>query len=185
VSPPRPGWSLHLPESIWHELANHLFLTATNTEPSILAGRSHGPRGPRLLGRSCFIARDSVDYVPGVHGYRGLSASSSATPPNERTMKHLAVHRRCTPLRHRDRAFSSTDSPAISAAIRPRAAHRQLVGGLVLTPCAAAADLWLPGGGREEPPSFVIPGYTLQRLHSSQRRVGNVDAGGPGFSCRL
>jgi hypothetical protein len=51
----------------------------------------------------------------------------------------------------------------------------QPVGGLVLTPRAAAGDLWLPDGGREELRELVIPGGNLVRLRPRPARTTAAD----------
>jgi len=166
VNPPAPGWSLTLPPRMWQELASHLFQDDGDEHGAvILAGRSDGPRGPRLLGRDLILATDGVDYVPGKVGYRALTADfvrDAAESAYQEKLAYLAVHNHFG----LDRVgFSSTD---LASHERGYPALRQLTsrlaGGLVLTPHAAAGDLWLPDGSRADLTELVIPGNNLLRL---------------------
>lgn len=166
VDPARPGWSIHLTDTMWNELAEHLFCDGDEHGVVVLAGYSDGPRGPRLLGRELLIARDGVDYVPGRYGYRALTATfvgDAAERAHAERLAYLAVHN------HGGRdsvAFSRTDLASHERGYPTLVQLTgQLVGGLVLTPDAAAGDLWLPDGGREQLAELVIPGTVLRRLH--------------------
>jgi hypothetical protein len=165
VNPPAPGWSLTLPPQLWTELSDHLFRDDDEHGAVLLAGRAEGPRGPRLLAREVILAEDGVDYVPGKHGYRALTPTfvrDAAIRARDEKLAYIAVHNH---FGDRTVGFSSTD---LASHERGYPALRQItgqvVGGLVVTPHAAAGDLWLPDGGRTDLAETVVPAGNLIRL---------------------
>jgi hypothetical protein len=165
VNPPAPGWSLTLPPRLWTELADHLFQDDDEHGAVILAGLAEGPRGPRLLAREVILAQDGVDYIPGEHGYRALTATfvrDAALRARTEKLAYIAVHNHFGDLQV---GFSRTD---LASHERGYPALRQItgqvVGGLVLTSHAAAGDLWLPDGRRIDLAETVIPAGNLIRL---------------------
>jgi len=166
VNPPASGWSLTLPLRLWRELSRHLFRAAADEHGAVLlAGRSEGPRGPRLLGRELILAQDGIDYVPGTPGYHALSADfvrDAAVRARDERLAYLAVHN------HPEADVVGFSGIALASHERGYSALRQLtgqiVGGLVLTPQAAAGDLWLQDGSRQKLAELVIPGNNLIRL---------------------
>lgn len=181
VNPPAIGWSLTLSLRLWRDLSRHLFRNDANEHGAVLlAGRSEGPRGPRLLGRELILAQDDIDYVPGTTGYRALSADfvrDAAVRARDERLGYLAVHN------HPEAdvvGFSGIDLASHERGYPTlRQLTGQIVGGLVLTPQAAAGDLWLPDGSRRDLAELVIPGNNLIRLRphpTSNRRLGQADS---------
>jgi molybdopterin/thiamine biosynthesis adenylyltransferase len=165
VNPPARGWSLTLPPGMWTALSAHLFRDDEEHGAVILAGLAEGPRGPRLLARKLILAADGQDYVPGQSGYRMLTSGfvrDAVARAGEEKLGYIAVHNHYG----LDRVgFSSID---MASHERGYPALRQIigrvVGGLVLTPHAAAGDLWLPDGGRTTLAEVIIPAGNLLRL---------------------
>ncbi|MFI9580397.1 ThiF family adenylyltransferase [Streptomyces sp. NPDC052236] len=169
VNPPADGWSLTLPPRLWADLSRHLFRADGDEHGAVLlAGQADGPRGPRLLGLELLIARDGEDYVPGETGYRALSPTfvrDAIVRARDEQLSYLAVH--ChfgldnVQFSRVDLASHERGYPTL------RQISGQIVGGLVLTPHAAAGDLWLPDGGRAPLAETVIPAGNLLRLRPS------------------
>lgn len=132
----------------------------------IAAGVARSTRGPRLLARDLFLARDGVDYVPGRRGYRMLTAEfvrDHILYCRDQRLAYLAVH--CHGGSNRV-AFSPED---MASHVRGYPAlldiaQGQPVGALVLTPLAVAGDIWLPGGGRAELAEARMVGRKVDRL---------------------
>jgi hypothetical protein len=172
MNPPAHGWNLTIPPKLWNQLHAHLFRGGEAEHGAvILAKTAHGPRGPRLLGHDVILAADGVDYVPGEHGHRALSPSfvrDAAVRARDQESVYFAVH----PHPGLDRVgFSTIDLnshqrgyPALGQITN------QIVGGLVLTPHAAAGDLWLPDGNRSDLAELVIPAANLVRMRPSPAR---------------
>ena len=67
--------SLRLPQGIATELQEHLFPGDGDEHGAVIgAAFVQTRRGCRLLGRRLFLAKDGLDYIPGNHGYRMLTA---------------------------------------------------------------------------------------------------------------
>ena len=166
VNPPAPGWSLTLPPGMWGRLTAHLFRADRDEHGAvILAGQAAGPRGPRLLGRELIVADDGSDYVPGQVGYRTLAPGfvrDAAVRARDEQLAYLAVHNHAgaTTVNFSDIDMASHERgyPALQQITG------QLIGGVVLTPQAAAGDLWLADGSRADLAELVIPGGNLVRL---------------------
>ncbi|MEV0168776.1 ThiF family adenylyltransferase [Nonomuraea fuscirosea] len=174
MNTPATGWSLTIPPLLWDKLSAHLFPGDGDEHGAvILAGLAAGRRGPRLLARDFLPAEDRVDYVPGHSGYRALTTefiNMAIDRAEEEGLGYIAVHCHGGTTRV---SFSSTDLashergyPAISQIIeRP-------VGGLVLTPQAAAGRLLLPDGEWHDLAEIVVPSGNLLRLRPSPSAVG-------------
>ena len=179
VNPPASGWSLTVPWRLWADLADHLFRGDHDEHGAvILAGKSAGPRGPRLLAREILLAQDGIDYIPGTHGYRALAPTfvrDAALRAREESLAYIAVHNHFGDVTV---GFSSTDMASHERGYPAlRQITNQVVGGLVLTPHAAAGDLWLPNGERAELAEVVIPGGNLLRLRPHPARSSGVQTG--------
>jgi molybdopterin/thiamine biosynthesis adenylyltransferase len=165
VNPPAQGWSLTLPPRLWTELSGHLFQDDDEHGAVILAGRADGPRGPRLLAREVVLAQDGTDYVPGQTGYRALTPTfvrDAAVRARDERLAYIAVHNH---FGDRSVGFSTTDLASHDRGYPAlRQITGQIVGGLVLTPHAAAGDLWLPNGSRVDLAETVMPAGNLIRL---------------------
>ncbi|WP_410580169.1 ThiF family adenylyltransferase [Amycolatopsis sp. lyj-108] len=166
VNPPADGWSLTLPSALWGDLHQHLFGRDDDEHGAvILADLATGPRGPRLLGRQLLLAEDGIDYIDGTTGYRALAPEfvrDAAVRARDEELVYLAVHNHFGTT---SVAFSAVD---LASHERGYPALRQItgrtVGALVLTPHAAAGDLWLPDGTREHLAELVIPDNNIIRL---------------------
>jgi hypothetical protein len=165
VNPPAEGWSLTLPPSIWADLSGHLFADGQEHGAVLLAGLSEGARGPRLLASRLILAADGRDYIPGRRGSRMLTASfvrDAAVQAHDEQLAYIAVHNH---LGLNRAGFSGVD---LASHERGYPALRQLtgqiVGGLVLTPHAAAGDLWLTDGVRTALAEVIVPAGNLLRL---------------------
>jgi hypothetical protein len=81
---------------MFRELHGHLFPGDHDEHGAVIAaGICESGRGTRYLARKLFIARDGVDYVPGEHGYRALSANFVAQVSNYCALNKLcyfAIH---------------------------------------------------------------------------------------------
>lgn len=171
VNPPARGWSLTLRPRDWARLEQHLFSDGDEHGAVVLAERVEGPRGPRLLATQVLLAQDGVDYVPGTHGYRALSATfvrDAALRARAGRLAYLAFHNHGGTTRV---GFSNVD---LSSHERGYPAIRritgQTVGAVVCTPQAAAGDLWLADGTRATLAELVVPGAQLRRLRPEPAR---------------
>jgi molybdopterin/thiamine biosynthesis adenylyltransferase len=165
LNPPANGWSLVIPPRHWDTLTGHLFTGWGEHGAVLLTEQVPGPRGPRLLVRRVILAENSVDYIPGTTGFRALAphfVRDSALLAYSKGMVYIAVHNHGGFDRVR---FSEID---LASHERGYPALVQLTGnpvaGLVLTPGAAAGDIWCPGGDRADLAELVIPGRCLARL---------------------
>ena len=176
INPPAAGWSLTLPPRIWADLSGHLFGDDQEHGAVLLAGLADGPRGPRLLARRLILAADGQDYIPGQRGSRMLTSDfvrDVAVQAYDENLAYIAVHNHCGLNRV---GFSSVD---MASHERGYPALRQLTGqivaGLVLTPHAAAGDLWLPDGTRTTLAEVTIPAGNLLRLRPDPASAAAYD----------
>jgi molybdopterin/thiamine biosynthesis adenylyltransferase len=162
---------------MWARLAAHLFRADHDEHGAvILAGQAPGPRGPRLLGRELITADDGTDYIPGQAGYRTLAPGfvrDAAVRARDEQLAYLAVHN------HRGTNVVGFSDIDLASHERGYPALRQITGqvtgGIVLTPQAAAGDLWLPDGSRADLAELVIPGANLIRLRPQPARPDTAD----------
>jgi len=177
VNPPTDGWSLTLPPGMWAEMSAHLFRDDGDEHGAVLlAGYADGPRGPRLLGRTLIHAVDGVDYVPGQFGHRALTSNfvrDAALRAHDEALAYLAVPNHFglntvafSPV---DMASHERGYPAL------RQITGQIVGAVVLTPHAAAGDLWLPNRTRHTLAEVVIPAGNLLRLRPTPATAAAAD----------
>jgi len=119
---------------------------------------------------------DGVDYVPGTYGYRALSADfvrDAAVRAADQNLAYLAVHNHGGTDHV---GFSGTDLASHERGYPTlRQITGQVVGGLVLTPHAAAGDLWLPDRTRADLAEVVVPGGNLLRLRYKPAKAGDRD----------
>jgi molybdopterin/thiamine biosynthesis adenylyltransferase len=166
VNPPVNGPSLTITPRLWEDLADHHFPGDRDEHGSVIfAEYAGGPRGPRLLARRLVPALDGIDYVPGEHGYRALTATfvrDNILTARANNWVYLAVHN------HRGGDYVGFSPDDMASHERGYPALAQIsgttVGGLVITPNAAAGDLWLADGTRTALAELVIPGNNLRRL---------------------
>lgn len=160
----------------WKTLSDHLFGGRRERGAVMLAEETDGPRGPRLLVRQVIPAIDGIDYVPGTTGFRALSADfvrDCAMLAHEEQLAYIAVHNHGGWGRV---AFSDID---LDSHQRGYPTLVQLTGrpvtGLVLTPAAAAGDIWLTDGTRTDLAELVVPGRNLMRLRAVPTVPSDVD----------
>lgn len=161
------AWELRLPDSLFTELKRHLFPGDGDEHGAVIAvGAAQSPRGRRLLARQLFIAEDGVDYIPGQHGYRALTANFVARVSHfcaQNRLGYLAVH--CHGGRD-EVGFSDVDLashrrgyPALLDIMDGRP-----VGALVFAENAVAGNIWSQNG--IEPLELAtIVGLNHQRLY--------------------
>ena len=176
LNPPARGWSLVIRPRDWATLSEHLFGGWGEHGAALLAEPTDGPRGPRLLVRHVILAVDGVDYVPGITGFRALVPEfvrDCVSRAYDEQLVYVAVHN------HGgfDRVgFSTTDFNSHERGYPTIVQFTgQPVMGLVLTPGAAAGDIWLPYGGRAELAEFVVPGTSVLRLRPVRAAVSAID----------
>ena len=160
-------WTLVIPEGLYERLHEHHFPGDGDEHGSVVvAGIAQSADGVRLLAREIHPAVDGHDYLPGVRGYRMLTAAfvrDHVIACRDEQLVYLAVHN------HHGTdhvAFSDTDLasheygyPALLDIVRG-----QPLGALVLAERAIAGDIWLPGGGRAELAQTIIVGRRRRRL---------------------
>ncbi|MFJ8138912.1 ThiF family adenylyltransferase [Streptomyces sp. NPDC096013] len=178
VNPPAAGLSLTIPPRLWADLSQHLFQDDGGEHGAVLlAGRADGPRGPRLLARDLIIAAEGTDYVPGEYGHRALAPAfvrDAIVRARDEKLAYLAVH--AHPGLNRvgfsriDLASHERGYPALQQI------SGQIVGGLVLTPHAAAGDLWLSEGDRVPLAEAVVPAGNMLRLRSNPALAHLIDS---------
>jgi molybdopterin/thiamine biosynthesis adenylyltransferase len=165
LNPPASGWSLVIRAREWRILSEHLFGRGGKRGAVLLTEQTVGPRGPRLLVRNVIVAADGIDYIPGTTGLRALSPDfvrDCSMLAHEKKLTYIAVHNHGGWSKV---AFSKVD---LASHERGYPALVQITGkpvtGLVLTPAAAAGDIFLPDGTRAQIAELVVPGRNLLRL---------------------
>jgi len=155
--PPVEGWSLELPPRLWADLSGHLFADRCEHAAALLAERTHGPRGTRLLGRELIPATDDTDYIEGSTGYRSLTSKfirDAVLHARHERLAYLAVHN------HSDAALARFSHIDLASHERGYPALHQItgqpVGALVLTRRAATGNLWLPDGTQDTLTEVVV-----------------------------
>jgi molybdopterin/thiamine biosynthesis adenylyltransferase len=162
-------WKLTLDENLYGRLHHHLFRNDQDEHAAVIAaGLVETDRGARLLGRELFLAQDDVDFVPGVRGYRRLTAEfvgEKIAFCRDENLCYLAVHNHGG---DKSVEFSKTDVkshergyPALLEIAQ------QPVGALVLAENALAADIWTPDGSRRSVAETVVVGRNIQRIYPS------------------
>jgi molybdopterin/thiamine biosynthesis adenylyltransferase len=177
VNPPATGPSLTIPARLWQQLQTHLFTDDRTAHGAVLlAGWTDGPRGLRLLARDLIPARDHTDYEPGTTGHHALAAAfvrDNILRARDKHLAYIAVHNHGGTTRVQ---FSPTD---LASHERGYPTLTQIsntpVCGLVLTPQAAAGDLWHPDGTRTDLAEVVIPANNLLRLRPRPAAASAAD----------
>ncbi|ROR43495.1 ThiF family adenylyltransferase [Kitasatospora cineracea] len=176
VNPPATGWSLTIPPKIWDRLSDHVLGSAARGAV-LLAGLADGPRGPRLLARELILADEGRDYIPGEFGHRALAPTfvrDAVIRARDEGLAYIAAHAHLgldhVGFSEIDLASHERGYPSLSQI------SGQVVGALVITDHAAAGDLWLPDGRREELAETIIPTGNLLRLRSQPAEEGRPDS---------
>lgn len=147
----------------WNKLAAHLFPGDLDEHGAvILAGVTTNETGTRLIAREVILARDGIDYVPGRHGYRMLTADFVQTQSDkaaDESLAYIAVH--ChggttrVGLSPDDRRSQERGYPALLDIL-----DGFPVVGAVFATSAAAADVWLPDRTHHQLDRVVVTGST-------------------------
>lgn len=166
------SWSLAMPQAIADDLWEHLFRDDDDEHgAAILAGVALGSNGPRLIARELIKARDGIDYVEGVHGYRRLTPEfvrAAIMRGRDDGLAYLAIHNHggttAVGFSGDDRASHARGYPALLDIMRG-----QPVGALVLATDAVAGELWL-GADHVLPLSETrVIGNTIRRLYPASQ----------------
>lgn len=162
----RTPLSLTFTEPQFQEIQKHLFPGDGDEHGLVIsAGIVETSRGTRLLARDLFIARDGIDYVPGKHGYRALTARFVAEKSGycgDENLCYLAVH--ChggndwVDFSGDDLASHNRGYPALLDITKGGP-----VGALVFAKNAVAGDIWTRDG-RYELDHATIIGSRIQRI---------------------
>jgi molybdopterin/thiamine biosynthesis adenylyltransferase len=161
----------------FQRLMDHLFPGDADEHGAIVAaGVSHTARGTQFLSREIFLAKDGVDYVPGRHGYRALTADFVARCSHhcaQQGLAYFAVHchggRDSVEFSETDRASHRRGYPALLDIMDPAP-----VGALVFAQNAIAGEVWsrsnvVPLSG------MTVVGNKHRRLYSSPRISPSLD----------
>lgn len=160
---------LTIDQPLFERLYSHLFPGDGDEHGAVItAGVAETDRGPSLLAREVFLARDGVDYVPGKLGYRALTAEFVAHVASycaEQNLSYLAVH-----------CHGGTDSVEFSyvdfeSHERGYPALVDItkggpVGALVFAERAVAGDIWTMSG-RHALDRLTVVGPSVQTLFPS------------------
>lgn len=165
-----------IPRGMFTNLRHHLFPGDKDEHGAVIAaGLTQSPRGTRFLARKLFIARGGVDYVPGKHGYRALTADFVARVSNfcaQNKLSYFAIH--C----HGGR--DSVDFSPVDLESHKRGYPALLdimegdpVGALVFAENAIAGEVWTREG--VYPLNFAtVVGLNHERLYPSPRRSASI-----------
>src|SRR5438552_14503132 len=154
------SWTLVFPERLYERLWTHLFPGDGDEHGAVLAAGIAVGADNRLLVREVFPARDGVDYLPGEHGYRMLTAAFVRKGIRfcaREKLAYLAVH--ChgagssVGFSPEDIASHERGYPALA-----QINDGQVVGGIVVASQAIAGDLWLPDGARSPLTRAIVVG---------------------------
>jgi len=172
---------IDIPAYLKTELFQHLFPGDDDEHGAVLAASlAWNGDQVRLLVRHVMIAEEDVDYVPGVRGYRRLSAEfvhRALQYCRDRRLVYLAVHNHGGSDRV---AFSSVD---LRSHERGYPALLDLmqglpVGALVFASRAAAGDIWWSAQHRTPVTEVRVIGHTLERLRPSPEGSSDVAVDG-------
>jgi molybdopterin/thiamine biosynthesis adenylyltransferase len=161
------SWSLRIDESLFQFLMGHLFPGDSDEHGAVIAaGLSRTDRGIRLLAREVFLARDGVDFVPGVRGYRRLTPEFVADKIRycrDEGLIYLAIHNHgegnYVDFSDADNASHERGYPALlDISGGP-------VGALVFARRAVAADIWTPDRERRGLSEMIVIGQNITTLY--------------------
>lgn len=163
--------SLTITEPLCARLARHLFPGDGDEHGAIIvAGIVETARGTRLLARDVHLARDGVDFVPGMYGYRALTPAFIA-----RISDICASQKLCYLAVHCHGGSDSVGFSSVDMASHERGYQALLditmggpVGALVFAQNAVAGDIWTPQGRAQLSHATVI-GPRISRLYPSPR----------------
>ena len=158
-------------------LMAHLFPGDADEHGAVIAaGVSRTARGNQFLAREVLLAKDGVDYVPGRHGYRALTADFVARCSHyceQQKLAYFAVHchrgRDAVEFSDDDRASHRRGYPALVDIMQPAP-----VGALVFAQNAVAGEIWSRAGVAPLSGMTVV-GNKHRRLYPSPRIAPSLD----------
>jgi len=159
--------SLTIAEPQFHTLLNHLFPGDNDEHGAVIAaGIAETSTSIRLLVREIFLAKDGVDYVPGIRGYRALTARYVAEKSGycaEENLCYLAVHchggNDSVSFSYDDVASHERGYPALLDITKGGP-----VGALVFAKNAVAGDIWTRTG-RYTLDHLTVIGSKVRKLY--------------------
>ena len=174
-------FSLRLTSEMVAKLEKHLF-PGDGDEHGAVIGASvvETVDGCRLLVKRLFLAEDGADYVPGIHGYRMLTAEfvrRCAVFCADEGLAYMAVHNHggsdTVSFSDTDLASHRRGYPAIVDILNGPPA-----GGLVFARRAVAGDIWLSADQQTVLDRAVIVGRSQSSWYPSPRKSS---AAGPQY----
>ena len=171
-------FSLRLTSEMAAKLEKHLF-PGDRDEHGAVIGASVVETGDgcRLLARRLFLAEDGADYVPGIHGYRMLTAEfvrRCAILCAEEGLAYMAVHNHggsdAVSFSDTDLASHHRGYPAIVDILDGPPA-----GGLVFARRAVAGDIWLSADQQTVLDRAVTVGRSQTLWYPSPRKPSGAD----------
>ncbi len=162
--------SVRFPPTLLRQLRQHLFPGDGDEHGAVLAASVlRSSRGTRLLVHRLFLARDGIDYLPGTHGYRMLTAHfvlDCVLECADLQMAYLAVH--CHGGTDRV-GFSATDMESHERGYQALLdiVDGPPVGALVFAADAVAGDIWFADGTRADLQVLVEPNQPIREMRSS------------------
>jgi len=159
-------WTLTLPDRLRRELIGHLFPGDADEHGAVLlAGIARTGTRTRLLGRELILARDGIDYVPGIRGYRQLTANfvrDGIVRARDERLVYLAVHNHGG---SGEVAFSPDDMGSHERGYQALLdiADGLPVGAIVVALRAVAGDIWEPNGDRHALVETRLLGPQIER----------------------
>jgi len=164
--------TLTLPDNMYRQLYQHLFPGDGDEHGAVIAAGIHKTKdGIRLLARDLFLAKDGIDYLPGIHGYRMLHASfiqDKILYCRKNELVYLAVHN------HRGSDHVNFSSDDLASHERGYPALLDInkgnpVGALVLAKNAVAGDIWLSKSNRLNLSETKVLGTSIKYLYPTPR----------------
>lgn len=171
-------WSVTITGPDWDKLHGHLFPGDGDEHGAVLrCGVARTLRGTRLLVHDVVLAKDSVDYVPGVRGYRRLTPEfvrDTAHSCADDSLVCLAVH--CHGGSDRV-GFSSTDLASHERGYPALLDFTSLpaIGALVFAEGAVAGDIWTQDRNRHSIDHLRILGRPQIELRPAPLRPIHAD----------
>jgi hypothetical protein len=164
-------FNFRISEPLFEQLTSHLFPGDGDEHGAVItAGICVSGRETRLLAREIFLARDGIDYVPGKHGYRALTADFVA-----RSSHHCAQENLCYFAVHCHGGDDFVDFSATDTDSHRRGYPALLditnggpVGALVFARSAVAGRIWTIRGVFSLE-SLTVIGQNIKRLYPSRQ----------------
>lgn len=160
-------WTLTFEQPLYERLRDHLFRGDNDEHGAVIAaGIVTTERGTRLLARDLFPAKDGIDFVPGVRGYRRLTPQfvhDQIRYCHDEKLVYLAIHNHGGDTTVE---FSDTDNQSHERGYPALLdISGQPVGALVLARHALAGDVWTADRQRRVIRETVVVGRNLRRLY--------------------